>query len=168
MIKNIQSILNKDEKILHDSRVHWIVFWKPAIIAVIGIAAGVFFHPLVGGLIFFMDLYPVYIATAFYITTHLILTEQKVLGRTGFLIRDWIQINLDRIETAYLEEPIVGRWLGYSSVVVRGMGMGAIAFPYLLKGGDFVKSLERLLAEKKEIPVRLVNPPSSASLTDRG
>ncbi len=85
MIKNVKSILTVNEKILHDSRVHWIVFVRPIVYAIIGICVGIFFHPLVGALILVMDLFALYAAFVFFTTTHLILTEKKVLGRSGFL-----------------------------------------------------------------------------------
>ena len=150
MIKSITSILTKNEKVLHDSRVHWIVFATPVFYAFIGLMVGIFFHPLVGGIIILMDLYPTYVATVFYLTTHLILTDKKVLGRTGFLSRNWTQLPLNRIETAYLQEPIVGRALGYSSVIVRGTGAGSIAFPYILKGEIFVSKLEKMIEQRED------------------
>lgn len=145
MIKNIKSILTKDEKILHDSRVHWIVFVKPIIYAIIGVCVGIFFLPAVGALILIMDLFAFYAAIVFYNTTHLVLTEKKVLGRSGFISLGWSQLNLSHIETAYLQEPILGRLLGYSSVIVRGTGIGSVAFPYLLNGGQFIKKLEKYI-----------------------
>lgn len=150
MIRNIKSVLAGNEAVLHDSRVHWVVFSAPVFYAVIGLAVGIFFHPLVGGVILLMDLYPAYIATVFYLTTHLVLTNKKILGRTGFLSRNWTQLNLNRIETAYLQEPLAGRWMGYSSVIVRGTGAGSIAFPYIINGDVFVKKLEKLLAQRED------------------
>ncbi len=163
MLKNIKSILTDDETVLHDSRVHWIVFANPVLYTLIGLAVAVFFHPLVGGAILFMNIYPAYVATAFYLTTHLVLTDKKVLGRTGFLSRNWTQLNLNRLETAYLQEPIVGRWMGYSTVLVRGTGAGSIAFPYILDGEIFVKTLEKMIDERedreKERVITIAMPP---------
>ncbi len=141
MIKNIKSILTKHEKILHSSRVHWIVFLKPLVYAIIGIMVGIFFLPAVGILILVMDLFAFYAAFIFYQTTYLILTDKKVLGRSGFLQLGWSQLNLRNIETAYLQEPLIGRWLGYSSIIVRGTGIGAVAFPFLLNGEEFIRKL---------------------------
>lgn len=162
MIKNIKSALTRDEVVLHDSRVHWIVFSAPIFYTFLGLAVGILFHPLVGSVILFMNLYPAYVATVFYLTTHLVLTDKKVLGRTGFLSRNWTQLNLSRLETAYLQEPIAGRWLGYSTVIVRGTGAGGIAFPYILNGETFVKTLENLVAtrEAEEKIITVTMPPA--------
>lgn len=146
MIKNIKSVLTTDEEILQDCRVHWIVFFKPLFYALLGLAVAILFIPLVGALILLMDFFAFYSAAVFYESTHLILTPKKVIGRTGFLSRDWSQLNIGHIETAYLQEPILGRIFGYSSVIIRGTGIGLVAFPYLIDGEVFLKKLEQLIA----------------------
>lgn len=150
MINNIKSILTEKEKILTEHRVHWIVFASPVLYGIIGLLIGVFFHPIVGVVIWVMNLYPIYMASAFYITTRLILTNIKVLGRSGFLSRDWEQINLNRVESAYLIEPIIGRFFGYSTVVISGTGSGNISFPYIVNGEIFTKKLQDSLADRDE------------------
>ena len=85
-----------------------------------------------------------------YFTTHLVLTDAKVLGRTGFLARRWEQINLSKIESAYLIQPLIGQICGYSTVVVRGTGAGTIAFPNIVNGRLFVKELEKILGQREE------------------
>lgn len=102
--------------------------------------------------ILFMTLFPLYSALVRFYTTHLALTNKKVLSRSGFLLRDWIQLNLNPIETAYLEEPILGRFLGYSTVIVRGVGTDAIAFTGIENGDEFVTQLEKILAIREERP----------------
>lgn len=149
MIKNIRAVLTENENILYDARVHWIIFGNPIFYGLIGILIWLFFHPLVGGIILFMNLYPVYYAVVGFITTHLILTNKKVIGRTGFLTRDWRQMTFSQIETAYLEEPIIGRYLGYSTVVIQGTGAGAISFRYIIDGDIFIKKLETMMESTK-------------------
>lgn len=146
MIRDIETLLTEDEVVLQDCRVHWIVFCKPLVYAVLALLVAALFHPLVGALILLMDMFAFFAAVVFYETTHLVLTQKKVIGRTGFLTRDWSQLSLSHIETAYLQEPIMGRWIGYSSVVVRGTGIGIVAFPYLVGGEEFLMKLEEYLA----------------------
>jgi uncharacterized membrane protein YdbT with pleckstrin-like domain len=150
MIKKIKSLMTKNEEIIRDARIHWIVFSTPVFYTLIGIAVCILFHPLVGGLILFMTLYPAYTASIHYAMTHLVLTNKKVLARVGFLTRDWIQMAFEKIENAYLEEPIIGRYLGYSTVIVSGVGAGTIAVPYVVDGDDFIKKLEKQLEQNRE------------------
>lgn len=150
MIQNIKSILTTDEDILQDCRVHWIVFCKPLVFAFIALLVAIFFHPLIGLLILLIDLFVFYVAAVFYKTTHLLLTSKKVIGRTGFMSCNWSQLNLEHIETAYLQEPILGRFLGYSSIIIRGTGIGFVAFPYLLDGEIFIQKLEQYISNEDE------------------
>ena len=149
MLDKIQSLLTENERILNQARIHWIVFAAPATLCVIGAFASVLFHPLMGLVFLFLALYPAYNAFIHYTMTNLVLTNKKVMSRMGFLSRDWTRMDFDRIENAFLEEPIIGRYLGYSTVVISGIGSGNIAVSQVVGGDKFVKDLEKRLADHK-------------------
>ena len=149
MIEKIQAFLTDDEKILENARIHEIVLIPPMIYLFIAILAGLFFHPIMGAVILLLTLYPLYNAIIYFRMTYLVLTNRKVMSREGFLSRDWIRMDFDRIENAYLEEPILGRYLGYSTVIVSGVGSGSIAVTHVKNGDNFIKALERQLANKR-------------------
>ena len=150
MINNIKGLLTEDEEVIYAARIHWIVFVPCIAYTIIGLLVGVFFHAVIGGLILLMTLYPLYNAIVHYTMTYLVLTNKKVLARMGFLSRDWIQMAFERIENAHLLEPIVGRFLGYSSVIVSGVGTGTIAIPSVINGDQFIKELEAYLDENRQ------------------
>jgi uncharacterized membrane protein YdbT with pleckstrin-like domain len=54
--------------------------------------------------------------------TEMAVTNRRVLIKTGFLSRKSYEILLTKIESIGIEEGILGRLLGYGSVVVRGTG----------------------------------------------
>lgn len=149
MIKEIKNLLTENENVVLDARIHWIVFVMPAIYLTIAFFVGVFFHWLVGFLIVFVSIYPAYNAFIHYWMTHLVLTNKKVMYRNGFLSRDWVQLRYERIETAHLEEPILGRYLGYSTVNAGGVGTGQIRVPYVIRGDEFTKVLEAELEKNR-------------------
>lgn len=150
MIKKIQALINENEEVIGVARIHWIVFIPSAFYASLALAIGLFFHPLVGAVIILMALYPIYNAFIYYFMTYLVLTSEKVLSRKGFLTRDWTRMEFDRIENSYLEEPIIGRFLGYATVVISGVGSGSIAVPHVRKGDLFVQALEKQLSDNKQ------------------
>lgn len=150
MIEKIQALLTENETMVTQARIHEIVFAPSISYVVIAFLVTIFFHPLVGGVILFLALYPIYNAFIHYWMTYLVLTDQKVMSRSGFLTRDWIRMDFERIENAYLEEPIIGRYLGYSTVIVSGVGSGAITVPYVRNGDNFIKLLEKQLAHNRE------------------
>lgn len=149
VIEKFTNLLTEDEKLIAQARIHWIVFAPPALYAIIALLVALFFHPLVGGVIIFLSLYPLYTASIHYWMTYLFLTNKKVLSRNGFLTRDWIRMNFSKIENAYLEEPLLGRYIGYSTVIVTGVGTGNITVNYVRDGDKFIKLLEKQLTEKQ-------------------
>lgn len=142
MIRNLQGLLTGDERVIVDARIHPVVFYPTVFYLFLALLVGLFFHWLVALTILILVIYPAYNAYISFNMTHLILTDKKVLSRVGFLTRDWTRMAFDRIENAYLEEPIVGRKLGYSTVVVSGVGQGSIAIPFVKDGDEFIKKLE--------------------------
>lgn len=149
--KNPESdMLVKGEDVIHAGRVHWGIFVVPGIYVVAGLLVGAFFHWLIGGIILFMSIYPVANTVILYITTRLVLTNKRVYARYGFFEKDHMQIRIERIESAHLEQPLLGQILGYSTVVVRGTGTGSIPVPYIANGKRFVRKLEEFTLGDKE------------------
>ncbi len=151
MIKDFKSLLTEGEEVVLNARIHWFALAFPAVLLCISLLAGVFFHWLVGLIIMFIAIYPAYNAVIHYWMTHLFITNKKIMYRNGFLSRDWVQLRLSRVENAHLEEPIVGRLLGYSTVIISGMGAGRIAVPYVEGGDEYTKLLEKELAKKEPV-----------------
>lgn len=147
MVHSIQALLSKDETLLNQARIHPIVFAAPITYLVFALLAGVFFHPLMAVVIVLLTLYPAYNAFIHYTMTNLVLTDKKVMCRQGFLSRDWTRMNFDKIENAYLEQPIIGRMLGYSTVIVSGVGQGNITVTRVANGDQFIKDLEGHISE---------------------
>jgi uncharacterized membrane protein YdbT with pleckstrin-like domain len=54
--------------------------------------------------------------------TEMAVTNKRVIVKTGLASRRTIEIVLSRIESIAVEEPTMGRMLGYGTVIVRGTG----------------------------------------------
>lgn len=54
--------------------------------------------------------------------TEMALTNKRVIVKTGLTTRRTIELLLSRIESIAVEEPALGRMLGYGTVVIRGTG----------------------------------------------
>jgi uncharacterized membrane protein YdbT with pleckstrin-like domain len=55
-------------------------------------------------------------------STQMTVTNMRVLANVGIASRRSIEIFLSRVESIGVEEPVMGRMLGYGTVVVRGVG----------------------------------------------
>ncbi len=146
MIKKIKFLLTGEEKILAVAKIHWIVFLNTFLLAFLALMVSVLFLPVIGALILLMTLYPFYIALVSYYTTDLVLTDKKILIRAGFLFQDWLPISIDKIETCYMEETILGRTFGYSTIIIHGTGSSLIAIANVDNGDVFVRKLQYLLS----------------------
>ncbi|MGH9643576.1 MAG: PH domain-containing protein [Terriglobales bacterium] len=54
--------------------------------------------------------------------TVMALTNKRVIVKTGLASRRTVEILLSRIESVVVEEPAMGRVLGYGTVIIRGTG----------------------------------------------
>lgn len=54
--------------------------------------------------------------------TEMVVTNRRVLIKTGIMSRRTIEMLLARVESIVITEPFFGRMLGYGSVVIRGTG----------------------------------------------
>ena len=54
--------------------------------------------------------------------TVMVLTNKRVIVKTGLASRRTIEMLLSRIESVVVEEPAMGRVLGYGTVIIRGTG----------------------------------------------
>ena len=66
-----------------------------------------------------------------YISTELALTNQRVIAKTGFIRRTSIEIRNDKIESAIVDQPILGRIFNYGFVVVKGTGGTGAPIPWI-------------------------------------
>jgi Bacterial PH domain len=54
--------------------------------------------------------------------TEMALTNKRVIVKTGLATRRTLELVLPRIESIVVEEPTLGRLLGYGTVIIRGTG----------------------------------------------
>ena len=54
--------------------------------------------------------------------TEMVVTNKRVIVKTGILSRRTFEMLLSRIESIGVEEPALGRVLGYGTVILRGVG----------------------------------------------
>ena len=55
-------------------------------------------------------------------TTELAVTDHRVIYKSGLLSRHTIEMNRDKVESVDVDQSLLGRVLGYGTVVVRGTG----------------------------------------------
>jgi uncharacterized membrane protein YdbT with pleckstrin-like domain len=78
--------------------------------------------------------------------TEMAVTNRRVIVKTGLVDRRTIELLLQRIESIAVEEPALGRVLGYGTVIVRGTGGTPEVFPQIARPLEFREQVQRQIA----------------------
>ncbi len=155
------------ETVQHETRLHWIVMLGHALIAAILaiIGASLLLTPwssinggeaasgalrwaggacvLVGAIFFGVGL----VRRS---ATEMAVTNKRVIVKSGLANRRTIELLLPRIESIAVEEPALGRLLGYGTVIVRGTGGTPEVFPQIARPLEFREQVQRQIAGEQK------------------
>lgn len=135
----VEKHLIDGERIVYKTRLHWIVLVVPVILGLLFAAAGVILlvqasrgandsragsqAMMAGGAMLLV------IALVLFLrgvlrrnSTQMTVTNMRVVANVGIAARRSVEIFLSRVESIGVEESVMGRMLGYGTVIVRGTG----------------------------------------------
>lgn len=129
----LSQVLQPDEEVLAIGHMHWIVYFRG--IALLLLALGCWFLQAPEGIIqlafrglgLVLAAYGFLSLTASWIekwTTEVAVTDRRVIHKRGLIRRETGEMNMDKVESVVVDQSILGRILGYGSIVVRGTGAG--------------------------------------------
>jgi uncharacterized membrane protein YdbT with pleckstrin-like domain len=95
----IDSNLMKDERVTHRAQLHWVIFMTLRAILTLFIA------PMI-------DRW----------TSEFAVTNRRVLIKVGLISRRTVELNLTKVESVAVDQGILGRILGYGTIIVIGTG----------------------------------------------
>jgi uncharacterized membrane protein YdbT with pleckstrin-like domain len=78
--------------------------------------------------------------------TEMAVTNKRVIVKSGLANRRTIELLLPRIESIAVEEPALGRLLGYGTVIVKGTGGTPEIFPQIARPLQFREQVQRQIA----------------------
>jgi uncharacterized membrane protein YdbT with pleckstrin-like domain len=78
--------------------------------------------------------------------TEMAVTSKRIIAKTGLADRRTIEILLSKIESVAVEEPALGRLLGFGTVVVRGTGGTPEVFEKIYHPLEFREQVQRQAA----------------------
>jgi uncharacterized membrane protein YdbT with pleckstrin-like domain len=117
----IQKSLTTGENLLYQgnvSLVSLIPYITLGLLLVLCVFSGdiIGFGLFIAGIIFWL------IAAIKYYTTELGITNKRVIAKTGLIMRNTVEIKLDKIESIRINQGVLGRIFNYGSVIVAGAG----------------------------------------------
>lgn len=162
MASYVDSNLSKGEEVISRAHVSWLSYLPSIIISafififgVLGlIGSAVSTNPNSGGsgLPWLMILIAAFIIGKVALTiatTELALTNKRVIAKFGFIRRTTVELRLDKVESIGVNQGILGRLLGYGSVVVRGTGGTGTPIPSIKQPLDFRRVVNNFIEEKE-------------------
>ena len=166
-VSYVERNLIEGEAVVFQTKHHWIVMLRTFVLGVVLDLAGI------GGLIYILsqrDLDTSYRNAALlgaaaaviagslltlYGTmkrnaTEMVVTNKRVIVKTGILKRNTFEMLLSRIESIGVQEPVLGRMLGYGTVVLRGVGGTPDEFDLIAKPLAFRSHVQEQIEKEKK------------------
>jgi len=117
----VQSNLTSGEQVIHEAKLHWIIFVSLKAILTLFIA------PLIA-----------------FSTSEFAITNKRIIIKVGLISRRTLEMNLKKIESVNVDQGILGRMLGYGTVVVIGTGGTKESFAGISDPMTFRKKFQEL------------------------
>ncbi len=99
MASYVHTHLTPNEVVAYEARLHWIVFCQLSNVFTL------FIHPIIRCM-----------------TSEFAITNKRIVIKVGLIARRTLEMNLSKIESVNVNQSILGRILGYGSIVVIGTG----------------------------------------------
>lgn len=140
----LQKTLLPDEKILHYTGPHIIIFFPAMLWVVVSLVFflsanvftaiklfGISIPGLLGNVSLIIALIYGFLSYLTYISSEYGITNKRVLMKIGFIRRNSLEIILHKIESIYVQQGVLGRIFNYGTIVIAGTGGSKDPFPYI-------------------------------------
>lgn len=158
----IYRLLSPNEKIVYLTRMHVITFLPSVAILMAAFVAWCVMpdmaslrQPVFGGMRFYdvasLALFLAGVVTALrstidYYTSVYVVTNQRVLLKRGWLVRQVVEVFLTRIEGVSLRQSFLGQLFNYGTVVVIGTGGTSDLYPDVPNAEAFHRAVQQQMA----------------------
>lgn len=160
------------ETLLYQTRHHWIVLLVPTIVAlVLGVPGAVLLlwsimvrdsngvvignstispqgMAVVGGILLVAAVVILAYGIAKRNATEMAVTNKRVLIKTGMASRRTLDMMLSTVESIRVEETVLGRMIGYGTVIVRGTGGTPETFLIIAHPQDFRRNVHEQIGAR--------------------
>ena len=161
MMGYVESNLVNGESITYRARLHWIVFFWPAVACVIFVPVGLTFTLVglfssdrnVGGVVGFglAALLIAALAVVFGVfrmkSAEFAITNKRVILKYGVINRRTAEMFLQKVESIGVEQNLLGRMFGYGTVIVRGTGGTLEPFSKVSHALEFRRQVQERISQ---------------------
>ena len=134
-------VLLPDEQVRFVGTLHWSIYLRSLLWLVLAIIAGVASWRLyadasaqgqtptvaeviaiVAAIFALFWLFGLLAAWGRRVTTEIVVTDRRIIYKEGFIRRRTLEMNMNKVETVDVIQPIWGRIFNYGTVIIRGVG----------------------------------------------
>ena len=113
--------LIRDENVVHETRLHWVIFFSLKSILTLTIYA--WFKRWL---------------------SEFVITNRRIVIKEGFIARRTFEMNLSKIETVNVDQTVMGRILNYGSLTIIGTGGTRETFQNIARPLAFRQAFQEL------------------------
>ncbi|TAL64275.1 MAG: PH domain-containing protein [Legionella sp.] len=142
----------QDSNIVYFAKLHWIIFFWPVLALGACLTLGIYFnqlqHPIF--LIFSgFSLLWVFMTWVIYHFSSLTIQRKRVIIRTGVIVRQTVDVALNKIETMDIRQSILGSIFQYGTLIIIGTGGSRQLINFLQRPLTCRRYIEQLMNEQQ-------------------
>ncbi|HTH99191.1 MAG TPA: PH domain-containing protein, partial [Stellaceae bacterium] len=126
MASYYEKVIQPGETLLHIGRLHWIIYLHAGLLLVLAIAVEIVaqvmsipYLPLVALALFILWAFAMLGAFIRRTTTEIVITDRRIIYKTGFISRRTVEMNMNKVETVDVMQSIPARIFNYGTVLIR-------------------------------------------------
>lgn len=164
-----RSQLNGGETILHSGQMHWIIFIDPGLSAAVFLVLAGTSHSSTWRYVFYLLAGLTLLGCLWrwieYRTTEMVITNRRVISKSGFIVRSTHEQQLAKIENVKLTQGLIGRLLGYGKIELIGTGGSTTSLKMVEDVEEFKNTLSDALQKLSEPMQSAQRPTNELSAT---
>ena len=127
------------EKVIYRAHQHWIIFFWPVFVVLVGAALLILFpdNYIVGAVVLGLGLIGFIWPLIRYKTSEYAVTNKRLVVKLGLVQREADETLLSKIENIAVDQDIPGRILGYGTITITGTGGTREGFPRISAPMEF-------------------------------
>jgi uncharacterized membrane protein YdbT with pleckstrin-like domain len=132
-MRYVQHVLQPGETVLHESRLHWLIYWRALLMLIVALGVAAVYLLRVGPMVqkaalgvglFFLAISMLAAIGAGIRrrSTELAVTDQRIIYKCGAFSRHTMEMNRSKVESVDVDQSVLGRIFGYGTLLIRGTG----------------------------------------------
>ncbi len=143
----IERNLMPGEKVVYQTKLHWIIFLWPILLFIVGIIVGSS-APEFGGLFILVAAVMGIASFINYSSSEFGVTNKRVIAKTGLIRRNSLEVFMNKVEGIQVNQGILGRVFGYGSIIITGTGGTKDPFHKISNPLEFRKKVQEQIANE--------------------